>query len=261
MQKGFVPIVIILAFIAAVGLGILGYYLNKQQTLKNINSFDECARYFSVMESYPAQCNTSDGRHFVQELSDEEKEKLQLTVESSNSAETADWKTYTSKKVGYSIKVPPGWEMEQQEDDSLLSNQDYVMNMTFYPDGIKGIPTRLIGISFPISIRGPHKDLGRQFEQGLDKLGSVKEEPAEWYSEQKSYFIKVDGYKALVKLTTFKNEAPSNFRGGWCECTYKHVYIDLANSNVLDIEGYWANNYTNFEEVFDKIISTIQFLK
>lgn len=230
MQKGF-ALTILLAFLAAVSLGVLGYYLNKQQTIKNINSFEE------------------------------EKKKLQSLSEASSSAETEEWKTYSNKKVGYSIKVPPGWEMEQQEDDSLLSNQDYVTNMTFYPDGIKGIPTRLIGISFPISISGPHKDLGKKFEQGLDKLGSVTEEPAEWYSEQKSYSLKVDGYKALAKLTVLKNEAPPNFRGEWCECTYKHVYIDLANGKVLDIEGYWTNNFTNFEEVFDKIISTIQFLR
>lgn len=40
-----------------------------------INSFDDCAKYYPVMESYPEQCRTPDGRHFVRPLTDEEKEK------------------------------------------------------------------------------------------------------------------------------------------------------------------------------------------
>ena len=30
-----------------------------------IDSFEECAKHFPVMESYPEQCNTPDGQHFV----------------------------------------------------------------------------------------------------------------------------------------------------------------------------------------------------
>ena len=33
-----------------------------------INSFEECAAYYPVMESYPRQCNTPNGQHFVEEL-------------------------------------------------------------------------------------------------------------------------------------------------------------------------------------------------
>ena len=30
-----------------------------------VDSFEECAKLFPVMESYPEQCNTPDGQHFV----------------------------------------------------------------------------------------------------------------------------------------------------------------------------------------------------
>lgn len=33
-----------------------------------INSFEECAAVYPVMESYPRQCRTPDGRHFVEEI-------------------------------------------------------------------------------------------------------------------------------------------------------------------------------------------------
>jgi len=34
-----------------------------------ITSFDECAAKYPVLESYPEQCNTPDGKHFVREIS------------------------------------------------------------------------------------------------------------------------------------------------------------------------------------------------
>ena len=33
-----------------------------------IDSFEECAARYPVLESYPRQCNTPDGRHFVEEI-------------------------------------------------------------------------------------------------------------------------------------------------------------------------------------------------
>ncbi len=33
-----------------------------------ITSFEECAQHYPVMESYPEQCNTPDGKHFVRNV-------------------------------------------------------------------------------------------------------------------------------------------------------------------------------------------------
>ena len=42
-----------------------------------ISNFDDCAAAGNpIMESYPEQCRTEDGRSFTRELSDEEKKKL-----------------------------------------------------------------------------------------------------------------------------------------------------------------------------------------
>lgn len=41
-----------------------------------VKSFGDCAKYYPVMESYPAQCRTPDGRLFVQELTDEEEDRI-----------------------------------------------------------------------------------------------------------------------------------------------------------------------------------------
>lgn len=62
--------------------GFFIFYQN-QLKVKSVNSFDDCAKYYPVMESYPAQCNTPDGRHFVQQLSEGEKEKLKPVLNNS----------------------------------------------------------------------------------------------------------------------------------------------------------------------------------
>lgn len=76
MQKGFAPIAIVLliAVVTLVGGGVFAYNQNFQN-IRQINSFEECAKHYPVMTSYPAQCNTPDGQHFTQKLSSEEQKK------------------------------------------------------------------------------------------------------------------------------------------------------------------------------------------
>jgi hypothetical protein len=67
-MRGFsvVILVFLVTILALVGAG--SFYLFNKQQLAAINSFEECAKKYPVMESYPAQCNTPDGKHFVQDL-------------------------------------------------------------------------------------------------------------------------------------------------------------------------------------------------
>lgn len=101
MQKGFSALIVLIGLIILAGLAYGGYSYFQQQKIKNINSFEGCAKLYPVMESYPAQCNTPDGRHFVQELTDEEKKKLvPPTID-----ETGDWGIYKASNL-YEIKYP-----------------------------------------------------------------------------------------------------------------------------------------------------------
>jgi hypothetical protein len=77
-QRGLATTLILIIFLiagVAIVSGAVVFYQN-QKKIEAINSFEECAKYFPVMNSYPGQCRTSDGRHFVQELSEEEKQRL-----------------------------------------------------------------------------------------------------------------------------------------------------------------------------------------
>lgn len=76
MQKGSALPLTALGGILIILIGLSGYYFYRQQQIKSINSFEDCAKLYPVMESYPEQCNTPDGKHFTRELSEEEKQKL-----------------------------------------------------------------------------------------------------------------------------------------------------------------------------------------
>lgn len=105
--KGFSLVVILLAVVIFAGLVYGTYFYFQQQRIKNINSFEECAKYYPVMESYPTQCNTKDGRSFTQKLSEEEQKRLEdefKELEDSKSDST-NWSTYQATRF-YQIEYP-----------------------------------------------------------------------------------------------------------------------------------------------------------
>lgn len=69
---------IIISILVLIGLGIIGYVVvsnqAKQAAIAKIASFEDCAKYFPVRESFPEQCATSDGKLFTREIEDVEPE-------------------------------------------------------------------------------------------------------------------------------------------------------------------------------------------
>ncbi len=76
-QRG-IGTVIILSLLLIVGVAVASavFVFDQSNKASSVNSFEDCAGLYPVMESYPAQCNTPDGKHFVQELTQEEKRGL-----------------------------------------------------------------------------------------------------------------------------------------------------------------------------------------
>ena len=62
--KRFITAVVII--VVLVGVGAL---LGMNRSSDEITTFEECAAKYPVMESYPEQCNTPDGKNFVRDIS------------------------------------------------------------------------------------------------------------------------------------------------------------------------------------------------
>ena len=57
---------ILVAVLLVIGI-IISTTLNKQKTTLEINNFDDCARAgYPILESYPRQCKTPDGKTFTE---------------------------------------------------------------------------------------------------------------------------------------------------------------------------------------------------
>ncbi|MBI2035967.1 MAG: GerMN domain-containing protein [Candidatus Liptonbacteria bacterium] len=74
----YTKIILGIGIVIVVTLGILFIYLdNSEAPLATINSFAGCASAgYPVMESYPRQCRTPDGRTYTEILSDNDKSNL-----------------------------------------------------------------------------------------------------------------------------------------------------------------------------------------
>lgn len=126
-QRGIATVIILVLFLI-VGVAIASAVFIFYQNLPIkpvINSFEDCAKLYPVMESHPTQCNTPDGRHFVQELSEEEKRrlvppKLEDSTNSGNLDETANWKTYTNSKFSFSVNYPPSLKLTESFEETEL---------------------------------------------------------------------------------------------------------------------------------------------
>lgn len=113
-QRGIATTVILIIFLLS-GIAIASAYFvffQKQQKAA-VNSFEDCAQYYPVLESYPEQCNTPEGRHFVKELSEEQKKKLEPLQETPmipKIDKETGWIIYEDINFHvYSLSYPPDW--------------------------------------------------------------------------------------------------------------------------------------------------------
>ena len=88
VQRGISATFLVIAILVISIASAAGYFVFSQDLKEKvgaINSFEECAKHYPVMESYPEQCKTPDGKHFTRELSEEEKQRLVSPLEPSTS--------------------------------------------------------------------------------------------------------------------------------------------------------------------------------
>ncbi len=198
MQKGYIPIVLLGAIFLVLAFPGAAAYYYQQQKVKAINSYEECAKVYPILMSYPGQCNTPDGRHFVQQLSEEEKKKLQPPSPKSMDI-SADWGNYVF------FDYPKTWKLDHtvfyDESDHKVAEvfPDYLENMC--PESHD--PNREVIIS-----------QNKYSEHGLDVYKTITKVEYEggpkgggiWYPN--SYCI-TDGVKGFVVILYEDNQDPT----------------------------------------------------
>lgn len=123
--------VFVVVFTLAIAVAVTSSYFifsqNQQQKMKTINSFEDCAKHYPVMESYPEQCKTPDGKHFTRELTEAEKSRVVNPTEILQTTnKDSRQNTYINEKWKYQINYPQEWEVKGGNLDDVIftSNSD-----------------------------------------------------------------------------------------------------------------------------------------
>lgn len=71
---------LITALIAVLAIAVGAWVFLVARSSVPITTFEECAAKYPVMESYPEQCNTPDGKHFVRDISGDLNDLIQVNA-------------------------------------------------------------------------------------------------------------------------------------------------------------------------------------
>jgi hypothetical protein len=268
IQRGITTtfiIVIILVGAVSIASVYFTYTLNKKPS---VNSFEDCAKLYPVMESYPEQCNTPDGKHFTKELSDIEKEKLRpvnLTEptivgqnipnspslwNSVNEDEFVNWKTYKNEMNKFSLEYPSDLlESGNAEQIFLVKSNATAAEKLSYAD-------QLIEIRIGNNIS--------RFNQYYDTLNNQE---VEGFGDVKIRNKLIGNYQTVEygyneadeeKQSQLNKEAIQSGKSVGAVNFRKGLMINKQGT-VIEIS---TNYYTGeFKQVFDQVLTTLKFLQ
>lgn len=268
IQRGITTtfiIIIILAGAVSIASVYFTYTLNKKPS---VNSFEDCAKLYPVMESYPEQCNTPDGKHFTKELSDVEKEKLRpadLTEptivgqnipnspslwNSVNEDEFVNWKTYKDEMNKFSLEYPSDLlESGNTEQMFLVKRDATAAEKLSYAD-------QLIEIRMGNNISRFNKYYDTPINQEVEGSSDVKIKNKLVGNYQAVEY----GYDTAVKerQSQLNKEAIQSGKSVDAVNFKKGLMVNKKGA-VIEIS---TNYYTgDFKQIFDQILNTLKFLE
>lgn len=223
-QKGFAPILIVIILAAVLMAGGYFYYQNQAKSTQIACTQEAklCPDGSYVGRSGPkcefAKCPTT---------------------ESTPSADTSNWKTYTNSKLKYFIKYPVNWSLvEQLEGESVdIYDQPNVIQPQLH-DGT------WITISSSGKWDGP---------QIGDPVGTSLQ-PVEGVLRKKVLDIQLSGSRA-TKIIQTVSQSPTNAR--------PTIFIISEQNDQLIIISFSSISQEQLNKdtrVFDQILSTFKFL-
>ena len=235
MQKGFSLIIILVGVmvLAAVGSGV--YFLQKQQAIKNIKSFEDCAKAgYPITAISPPTCRTPDGRIFTQILSEEEKKKLQPPQATSSADEIANWKIYVHPQLKYSLEYPPNWS--GGEKDLRTTDYESYKDFQIFSPNFSGKERSTTGAIILVRAENTNKQSIEQFynETLAKEIGKNKRDIVVNNQPTIQYDYSYEGVIATDTIFIRDNR----------------IYLIKLEYSSLDEKDRWWNVYTKVLETF-----------
>jgi hypothetical protein len=161
---------------------------------------------------------------------------------SAENDETEDWKTFTSDKIGYSIKLPANWLTTKGAD-----NESCVDNMDFFAPS-----NDLLGLcATEFGGLGVVQKINQDFEDYIENIIDTST-----LKDSERTDATVGGAEAVRVSGTYNLTDDFNSLNGSKTISY---YID-QDGNVLLITYLGKPSWPDHSETFELIITTLKFL-
>ena len=250
-QKGFAPILIIIV-LATVVLGGGYFVYQRYQPTSPSSPYTPPQKTACTLEAKLCPDGTSVGRTGPNcEFS-----PCPTPEESTSSAETANWKTYTNKEYEYSVQYPSNWKVVEAKPrignkpewagDILIQEENEVQKVTFFEQNYETYPGK-----FEIRVLSNPSNLTlEQWSRNYDKIYKLL---------------------TLVGETTLGNQTAKQFSIFSYEVPGNSAIASINNQNIYYISFADWDKYNdpniavqigteNHPKIYDQILSTFRFL-
>lgn len=252
IQRGltttFIVIILLGSAVAIAAVYLLSFESQKQK-LSQINSFEDCAKHYPVMESYPEQCTTPDGKHFTGELTEEEKQQQTPHLPSPEVDETLTWKTYRNPQYHYEVKYPENWTIEENQEFNYTLLYPSQESKEIWDDIEKSNPIKRPSIMIDIS-SDPFSLPGSPNQYSLYLI--------------KPQLIEVNGKQGVYSLKLCAPDCGIEFEYPYENGNKKLLMIltSLGEENTAIFSKEYNINIQDIDqETFKKIIQTLRVLQ
>lgn len=253
VQRGLTTtFIFIIILFAAVTITIAYFtYANKQNS-PEINTFEACAAHYPVMESYPEQCQTPDGKHFTRILAPQSSPQSspQVSLRPQIKDETAGWRTYQDEINKFSLEYPPDLH------ESGNAAQIFLVKNTATPAEKLSYADQSVEIRVDNSVSRFNQYYDTSVSQKVEGYGDFKIKNSLIDNNQAVEY----GYDEAAKqrdLQLNKETLESGKSVG--SINYRKGLIINKQGAIIEIS---TNNYHgDFKQSFDKILTTIKFLE
>lgn len=152
---------LIVVLVALLAVGVLIWQLKGKEKLQSIDSFEKCAAAgYPIMESYPEQCRTPDGRTYTKEVSTQTR-----------------WQKQTIDEIGLSLSYPSDLTFRKEIGD----NDGNIRTVAFYVEkGDQNNPEYQLYALYLADKEGSAHDL-ELAKTGMDPA-SIKETSIDGYN-------------------------------------------------------------------------------
>lgn len=227
MQKGFARVFILIG-VLVVGLGFVGAWYTK---IIQIPNFPPPGCYYQQVQCIQAPCNPvlvcgTPSPNPVATLQATPSPTSSVSPAPNSADETANWKTYTSAKYGFSFQYPSNWYVQDYKEKLSGSDDIYI---EFFENGTKPIEGEGAGtMNYMITLALGSND--KTFEN--QKLGINDAED-----------LLIGGRKAFKYPSGY-------FLEGW---EYR-ILLDSTKNKILYFQTRTA------QSINDQILSTFKFV-